>query len=190
MSDARHVTQFRPALARTGHSLSRPEPHTIGLHSERELFMHRELIRDGLLVTLAGRYEEDPVQFVTLSKRTLDSAVAREAVAELRNEGYVEEQVRGVIRLTPRGYRAYRNEPLPYDTQNHKYQFHQGRLAKSRTDPDKLKRCGWQPLFCRKAGKPEIFSASRQLKAKEEECSSRQKGLVPGRRQLSFYRRS
>ena len=94
------------------------ELHTIGLHSERELFMHRELIRDGLLVTLAGRYEEDPVQFVTLSKPTLDSAVAREAVAELRNEGYVEEQVRGVIRLTPRGYRAYRNEPLPYAYKN------------------------------------------------------------------------
>ena len=94
------------------------ELHTIGLHSERELFMHRELIRDGLLVTLAGRYKEDPVQFVMLSKRTLDSSVAREAVAELRNEGYVEEQVRGVIRLTPRGYRAYRNEPLPYAYKN------------------------------------------------------------------------
>ena len=94
------------------------ELHTIRLHSESEMFMHRELIRDGLLVALAGRYEEDPVQFVTLSKRTLDSAVAREAVAELRNEGYVEEQVRGVIRLTPRGYRAYRNEPLPYAYKN------------------------------------------------------------------------
>jgi hypothetical protein len=82
------------------------------------MFMHRELIREGLLVTLAGRYKEDPVQFVTLSKQTLDSAVAREAVAELRNEGYVEEQVRGVIRLTPRGYRAYRNEPLPYAYKN------------------------------------------------------------------------
>ncbi len=85
---------------------------------KRELFMHRELIRDGLLGILAGRYKEDPVQFVTLSKQTLDSAVAREAVAELRNEGYVEEQVRGVIRLTPRGYRAYRNEPLPYAYKN------------------------------------------------------------------------
>ena len=94
------------------------ELHTIGSHSEREMFMHRELIREGLLVTLAGRYKEDPVQFVTLSKPTLDSAVAREAVAELRNEGYVEEQVRGVIRLTPRGYRAYRNEPLPYAYKN------------------------------------------------------------------------
>ncbi len=80
--------------------------------------MHQELIRDGLLVTLAGQYEKDPVQFVTLSKQTLGSSVAREVVAELRNEGYVEEQVRGVIRLTPRGYRAYRNEPLPYAYRN------------------------------------------------------------------------
>ena|SRR5712691_2796930 len=86
--------------------------------SDRETLMHRELIRDGLLVTLAGRYKEDPVQFVTLSKQTLDSSTAREVVAELRNEGYVEEQVRGVIRLTPRGYRAYRNEPLPYAYKN------------------------------------------------------------------------
>ena len=80
--------------------------------------MHRELTREGLLVTLAGRYEEDPAQFVTLSKQTVDSSRSREAVAELRNEGYVEEQVRGVIRLTPRGYRAYRNEPLPHAYKN------------------------------------------------------------------------
>jgi len=37
----------------------------------------------------------------------------RTAVAELRNEGYVEEQVRGVVRLTPRGYQVYRSKPLP-----------------------------------------------------------------------------
>ncbi len=80
--------------------------------------MHRELIRDGLLVTLARRYQEDPGQFVTLSRQTVDSSLAREIVAELRNEGHVEEQVRGVIRFTPRGYRAYRNEPLPYAYKN------------------------------------------------------------------------
>jgi predicted transcriptional regulator len=75
--------------------------------------MHGELIRDGLLVTLAKRYENDPSQFVTLSKQTLDSSLAREIVAELRNEGYIQEQVRGVIRLTPRGYKLYKGEPLP-----------------------------------------------------------------------------
>jgi len=73
-----------------------------------------ELIRDGILVTLARNYEINPDQFVTLSKQTVDSALAREAVAELRNEGYIEEEVRGVIRFTQRGYKAYKNQPLPY----------------------------------------------------------------------------
>jgi len=71
-------------------------------------------MRDGLLLTLVVRYEEDPQQFVTLSKQTLNSSSARVAVAELRNEGLVEEQVRGVVRLTARGYRTYKNAPLPY----------------------------------------------------------------------------
>lgn len=71
-------------------------------------------IQDGLLVALVLRYEEDRDQFVILSKQTVDSSSARLAIAELRNEGLVEEQVRGVIRLTPLGYKKYRNAPLPY----------------------------------------------------------------------------
>jgi hypothetical protein len=74
--------------------------------------MPERFIRDGLLVALAARYTEDPHQFLTVSRQTLDSAVAREVIAQLRNEGYVEEQVRGVIRFTPRGYKAYKSEPL------------------------------------------------------------------------------
>ena len=76
--------------------------------------MHFQDMRDGLLLTLVLRYEEDPHQFVTLSKPTLDSSSARVAVAELRNEGLVEEQVRGVIRLSARGYKKYKNVPLSY----------------------------------------------------------------------------
>ena len=76
--------------------------------------MHLQNMREALLLTLVVRYEEDPQQFVTLSKQTLNSSSARVAVAELRNEGLVEEQVRGVIRLTARGYRTYKNAPLPY----------------------------------------------------------------------------
>jgi Mn-dependent DtxR family transcriptional regulator len=71
-------------------------------------------IRDGLLVTLVLRYEQDPAQFITLSKHTVDSSNARLAIADLRNEGMVEEQIRGVIRLTALGYKKYKNEPLPY----------------------------------------------------------------------------
>jgi Mn-dependent DtxR family transcriptional regulator len=65
-------------------------------------------IHDGLLGTLALSYEEDPHQFVTLSRQTLDSSSSRLAVSELRNEGLVEEQLRGVIRLTARGYKKYK----------------------------------------------------------------------------------
>jgi hypothetical protein len=70
-------------------------------------------LQDGLRVTLVLCYEEDPHQFVTLSRQTLDSSSTRAAVAELRNEGFVEEQVRGVIRLTARGYKQYKTS-LPY----------------------------------------------------------------------------
>jgi predicted methyltransferase len=76
--------------------------------------MPERRIRDGLLFALAARYKEDPRQFLIVSRQTLDSPVARGVIAELRNEGYVEEQIRGVIRFTSRGYKLFRNEPLPY----------------------------------------------------------------------------
>ncbi len=74
--------------------------------------MQMETIQNELLATLVYSYEENPNQFVTLPKQTVDSSVAREAVSELRNEGIVEEQVRGVIRLTARGYSVYRSKHL------------------------------------------------------------------------------
>jgi hypothetical protein len=63
---------------------------------------------DELIHRLAERYEEDPSEFVHLPQRTVASSEARQTVSELRNEGYVEEEIRGVIRLTPRGYKAYK----------------------------------------------------------------------------------
>ena len=63
--------------------------------------MQRDLFRDGLRFKLAQRYREDPKNFVSLSKEAVDSSFAREIIAELRNEGQVEEAVRGTIRLTP-----------------------------------------------------------------------------------------
>jgi hypothetical protein len=73
--------------------------------------MRPESIQQDLLVSLAEQYEQDPGRFVTLPQQTLDSSFARVAVAELRNEGYVEEQIRGVVRLTPRGYMIYKSRP-------------------------------------------------------------------------------
>ena len=69
--------------------------------------MLQETVGSDLLVALAHSYEEDPGQFVSLPRIVLDSSAARMAVAEMRNEGYLEEQIRGVVRLTPRGYKLY-----------------------------------------------------------------------------------
>ena len=71
-------------------------------------------IRDGILVALVLHYEQDRDQFVILSKQTVDSSSARLAISELRNEGLVEEQVRGVIRLPARGYKKSQNGRLPF----------------------------------------------------------------------------
>ena len=71
--------------------------------------MQQQIIQHDLLTTLAGCYEQDPSRFVTLPKQTMDSSWARVAVAELRNEGFVEEQVRGVIRLTAHGYSIFKH---------------------------------------------------------------------------------
>ena len=65
---------------------------------------------DELIDRLAERYEEDPSEFVHLSEGTVASSMARLTVSELRNEGLVEEEVRGVIRLTARGYKEYKRK--------------------------------------------------------------------------------
>jgi Mn-dependent DtxR family transcriptional regulator len=44
----------------------------------------------------------------------MDSSSARLAIAELRNEGLVEEKVRGVIRLTALGYEKYNRAAPSY----------------------------------------------------------------------------
>lgn len=71
-----------------------------------------DLMRERLLLTLAERYETDRSQFVTLPRQTMDSALAREVVAILRNERSIEEQTRGVVRLTARGYQSYKNQAV------------------------------------------------------------------------------
>lgn len=76
--------------------------------------MPEQNIHQGLLAALVLRYEQDRDQFVILPKRTVDSSSARLAIAELRNQGLVEEQVRGVIRLTALGYKKYKNAALSF----------------------------------------------------------------------------
>lgn len=76
--------------------------------------MSEQEIKNELLLMLIFRYEQQRDQYLTLSKQTIDCSAARLAISELRNEGLVEEQVRGVIRLTTLGYRKYRCEVLSY----------------------------------------------------------------------------
>lgn len=76
--------------------------------------MSEQEIRNELLLMLVFRYEQQRDQYLTLSKQTVDCSSARLAIAELRNEGLVEEQVRGVVRLTALGYMKYRSAPLSY----------------------------------------------------------------------------
>ena len=66
-------------------------------------------IRDGLLASLTERFEADPAHFVSLPKQIVDSSSARALIAELRNSGCVEEQERGIIRFTLRGYKMHRD---------------------------------------------------------------------------------
>ena len=62
-------------------------------------------IREELLAALTRCHEADPNHFITFPKEFLDSAPTRMALADLRNEGYVEEQRRGVVRMTRLGYK-------------------------------------------------------------------------------------
>ena len=71
--------------------------------------MQTESVPDELLAELTAQYEQDPRQFVTVPKSMLDCSSARVVIAELRNAGDIEEQVRGVVRLTARGYKLHRN---------------------------------------------------------------------------------
>lgn len=76
--------------------------------------MSEQEIRNELLLMLVLRYEQQRDQYLTLSKQTIDCSSARLAISELRNEGLVEEQVRGIIRLTALGYRKYRGAVPEY----------------------------------------------------------------------------
>jgi len=69
--------------------------------------MLQQSIEGELVAILADYHEHHPGQFITLPKQTVDCSSARIVLAELRNEGYVEEQQRGIVRLTNRGYHAY-----------------------------------------------------------------------------------
>jgi hypothetical protein len=71
-----------------------------------------DAIRTQLLISLVERSREDPNEFVALCKHDLDSSLVRQIVADLRIEGYLEVQTRGVIRLTQLGFSEYSDKQL------------------------------------------------------------------------------
>jgi hypothetical protein len=66
-----------------------------------------------LLCELAQLYERDTEQFLSVPQQQMTSAFVREGIAELRNAGYLEEELRGVVRLTARGYKMLKRELGP-----------------------------------------------------------------------------
>jgi hypothetical protein len=99
-------------VAPVGHFVTWPSP-LASHYSGRENQMNNISIRDGLLAALTECYEADTAHFVSLPKQIVDSSSAREVIADLRNAGYVEEQERGVIRFTRRGYESLRERANP-----------------------------------------------------------------------------
>ncbi len=67
-------------------------------------------IPSDLVHELVQLYQHDPAEFFRVPAQVMASAAAREGIAELRNNGYVEEDSRGIVRLTTRGYRTFQRE--------------------------------------------------------------------------------
>jgi len=66
--------------------------------------MQNSSARLELLIELSRIYERDLTAFVIVPPLMMQMSRTRTALAELRNDGYVEEQARGVVRLRPQGY--------------------------------------------------------------------------------------
>ncbi len=68
-------------------------------------------VRVEILSTLSRQFEQDSRQFVVIPQPMMQMCATRAALAELRNDGFIEEQVRGVVRLRPHGYMMLHKQP-------------------------------------------------------------------------------
>jgi hypothetical protein len=64
---------------------------------------------------LTKHYEEDCGRFVVIPQPLMDVSPVGKAVAELRDERYVEERARGVLRLSPDGYLMCQKELFGFE---------------------------------------------------------------------------
>ena len=69
-----------------------------------------DVVRHQILSTLVEGCKNHPGEYLTLDKNEVDSSLVRQVVADLRIEGYIEEETRGVIRLTELGFSVYSHE--------------------------------------------------------------------------------
>ncbi len=67
-------------------------------------------VRVEILSELSKQFERDSHQFVAIPLPMMQMCATRAALAELRNDGYIEEQVRGVVRLRPHGYMMFHKQ--------------------------------------------------------------------------------
>jgi hypothetical protein len=74
--------------------------------------MDEKSVRSELLAALMKRYAEDSQEFVVIPPALMETRHARFTLSELRNEGYVEEQARGMVRLKPRGFLMCQKEHI------------------------------------------------------------------------------
>ena len=74
--------------------------------------MDKQSVRIKLLIELSKHYEHDLREFVVLPQPMMQMSTTRATLAELRNDGYVEERTRGVVRLRPLGYMMYQKQRL------------------------------------------------------------------------------
>jgi hypothetical protein len=79
--------------------------------NEEEAMELSEIIRMRLVVALLEHSKREPNEYVFLQKHAVDSSLVRQIVADLRIQGHVEEQTRGVIRLTQLGFAVYNASP-------------------------------------------------------------------------------
>jgi len=64
---------------------------------------------------LTKHYEEDWRRLVEIPQPLMETQPVRAAIAELRDEEYVEERDRGVLRLSPEGYLMCQKEVLGFE---------------------------------------------------------------------------
>lgn len=77
--------------------------------------MDQQSIQWEVLMFLTKHYEEDCRRFVVIPQLLMETQPVRAAIAELRDGEYVEERVRGLLRLRSNGYLMCQKKLLGFE---------------------------------------------------------------------------